>query len=101
MFDPFKSYELKIGQFAWSTSERYGTLVLKESDGDTAELRGAQAELTGYVNGVPQSQLGLYSETGVFQLDAALSEEELDYLADRINAHLDAIRVRGGSDVDG
>jgi len=59
-----------------------------------ADLNGAQAEVTAYVNGVPQCELRLYGDGQVQSIGLALSVEELEWLASEINDHLGKLRVQ-------
>ena len=52
-YDPFLGGQLTIGQYAWSLKGTWLGLKKKERDGATDDLRGAMAEVTMYVNGVP------------------------------------------------
>ncbi|KAL1530159.1 hypothetical protein AB1Y20_001075 [Prymnesium parvum] len=93
VLDPFVSSQLSIGQFAWSLRTlAYGDAVLSQREGATDELRGAQAELVAYVNEIPQYELRLYSEGGMCSFGSTLSVDELEFLADEINQHLEGLR---------
>lgn len=87
--DPFVSTQLTIGRFAWSLrSTLYGGVVLKEQDGPTDQLSGVAAEVVAYVNGVPQCELQLYTDSGTTSFGLSLTLEELEVLEAEINEHL-------------
>ncbi|KAL3907615.1 MAG: hypothetical protein SGPRY_010110 [Prymnesium sp.] len=99
VLDPFVSSELTIGRYAWSLrTMAYGGVVLKMQEGSTTELRGAQAEVAAYVNGVPQLELRLYSEAGMSSIGVALTLEEVEYLASEINEHLEMLEDQTGDE---
>jgi hypothetical protein len=89
-----RSAPVRGRSYAWSLrSTAYRGVVLKEREGPTDDLRGAQAEVTAYINGAPQCELRLYGESGTSSLGLALSADELEYLEAEINGHLSALRV--------
>lgn len=91
--DPFVTSKLTIGQYAWSLKSFYGGengITLNETEGATDDLRAARPELIAVVDGMPQYDIKLYGSTGATSLPIGIqvSEEELDYIADQINDHI-------------
>ena len=60
----------------------------KQVGGKTADLVGADAAITAYINGAPQGQLVLRQGVESFVLGEGLDPLEQDWLANVINSHL-------------
>ena len=104
IIDPAVSSSLTVGEYGWSIETRApGGYVLSSSDGPTEALRGAAAEVSAYVNGVPQCELRLYADGGkpAAAVGGSISPGELEYLASEINAFLDEARKGGGGGLPG
>ena len=97
VIDPALATEVSIGRYAWSCKAvGPGGVVIKEREGATDDLRGATAEIAAYVNGVPQCALRLLVDGAEpVSLGASLAPDELDAIADQINAFLDDVEARG------
>ncbi|GAB4823289.1 hypothetical protein N2152v2_010335 [Parachlorella kessleri] len=67
----------------------------KEAKGKTQDLDGASVEITGYVNGVPQTQLVLQEGVNRYTLGEGLQPGEQEWLADVINGHLEQNKQLG------
>ena len=92
VFDPFVSGSLTVGKFAWSVENKYAKKRISSKEGPTEQLRGATAEIVAVVNGVPQAEIKLYTDSGITAFGLGLSIEELEYIAGEINDHLQTIR---------
>ena len=97
--DPFISYQLTVGEYAWSIESKYGggankrAPTIKKQDGSTQDLQGAKVEISVVVNDVPQYHLCLYSnKKGVTHLGLGLPPEELEKVAMEINEYLDKLK---------
>lgn len=93
--DPFVSGALSVGEFYWKVENTYLGKTIQQKDGPTPQLRGAKAEIVGYVNDVPQAELKLYSESGNSAFGLGLSVEELEYLAESVNRYLQKMKMKG------
>lgn len=98
VFDPFVSGTLQVGKFAWSVENNYAGKSINKKDGPTEQLRGATAEIVAVVNGVPQSEIKLYTDKGMTAFGLGLSIDELEYIAGEINDHLSQIRETQNSE---
>lgn len=101
--DPFVSGTVVLGKYAWSVENTYLGKRINQKEGPTELLRGATAETIAVVNGKPQAELQLFTKnngmTAAFGL--GLSVEELEYLSDTINDHLNtSIRDDNNDDDD-
>lgn len=92
VFDPFVSGSLTVGKFAWSVENKYAKKRISSKEGPTEQLRGSTAEIVAVINGVPQAEIKLYTDSGITAFGLGLSIEELEYLAGEINDHLQTIR---------
>ena len=97
-FDPFVSGTLSVGKFAWSVENKYAGRRISEREGPTERLRGATADVVAIVNGTPQAEIKLYTDSGMTAFGLGLSVEELEYLAGEINDHLSGIRAEKDSE---
>ena len=99
VIDPALATEVSIGRYAWSCKAvGPGGVVVKEREGATDDLRGATAEIAAYVNGVPQCALRLLVDGAEpVSLGASLAPDELDAIADQINAFLDDVDAPASS----
>ena len=99
VIDPALATEVSIGRYAWSCKAvGPGGVVVKEREGATDDLRGATAEIAAYVNGVPQCALRLLVDGAEpVSLGASLAPDELDAIADQINAFLDDVDAPAAS----
>merc|ERR1712113_470451 len=75
LVDRAVSTSIRIGQYLWELEKTTAGMTINKTDGDSESLRGAVAEVVGYVNGLPQNELRLYTESKVVRLDVPLSAE--------------------------
>eukprot|EP00566_Odontella_aurita_P015942 CAMPEP_0113556886 /NCGR_PEP_ID=MMETSP0015_2-20120614/17492_1 /TAXON_ID=2838 /ORGANISM="Odontella" /LENGTH=283 /DNA_ID=CAMNT_0000458265 /DNA_START=150 /DNA_END=1001 /DNA_ORIENTATION=- /assembly_acc=CAM_ASM_000160 len=92
--DPFISSSITVGRFAWSLKSTYGGITVKEIEGATDDLGGADVAMPVVVNGVPQWEVRLHGKMADVGLGTGLlSEEEVRYIAREINDHLRQLRA--------
>lgn len=92
--DPFVSSTITVGRYAWSLKSTYAGITIKDTEGATEDLGGADAAMPVVVNGVPQWEVRLYGKEGDVGLGTGLlSEAEVRYLSGEINGHLERLRA--------
>ena len=100
--DPYLSFQLSVGEYAWSLERTYleqkSVLTKQVAEGPTQQLQGATVECSIIVNDVPQYEIRLYSkrvssgQAEPVSIGLGLPMEELEYLADEINKHIETIK---------
>lgn len=94
VLDPAKATTFSIGEYAWDIKQTVpGGLTVSSESGATEELRGANVDITGYVNGVPSFALNLLSGNAAFSIGDGLPVEELEWIADEVNMYLQSLEA--------
>ena len=93
--DPLVETTMSIGQYAYQIQINYvisknKKITLKSLEGATEHLNAANVDLSVVVNGVPQYELRIFdkNKASTHTIAATSNQEELLFLADEINGHL-------------
>ena len=96
ILDPAKATSLSIGEYAWELKQTLpGGVAISQESGPSEELSGANVEVAVYTNGVPTYQLRLGAGGRLWTLGDGLPAEELEWIAEEINAQIEWVGSTG------